>query len=558
MSAEYKAMREKYRAGNADTNTLEKDYLTMSQNYKNIVPLHIFKQHFSQNKPATLLWHDYEGGGVHATISPSTQFAAVRTDANLNIVDTPIDIFCQPPIDNLIHPEAAILTGLSPLMLMEKGLAEHDYFGTIYNEMIVANTCTVGYNSLSYDDEMTRAGFYRNLFPMYKREFTESNSRWDLYPVTMAYYAVRPNGIIFPSSEDGSVSLKLENIALANNITQESAHNAVDDVYALIGLAKLLKASNPKLWQYLYSNRSKQSVQHTINDAIKKNQPLLHVTSFAGKDNHYVQLIKPVSYSTAKGGSNTLIAIKLDDTLELWTEYSPNDAKDALYATKEELSDKDMPRPGIVSLKINQMPILLPASLCNEPAVAEKLNFNESVKGKLVQWRALIQSASSLAKVVLNQNNDFPIPPYIDTALYSYGFPGRADEMVIENNMNLTSNEYANKHVYYEAQHFQVLHMRKLVALDSSLINEKDKLSFIEHAKQRVLEPKDARASLTDVLDSLETIEPKNDKQRKILADYDVYLSHIDKSLSLTACYDNNHERQSDEGTEHERNRPKR
>lgn len=59
-----------------------------------------------------------------------------------------------------------------------------------------------------------------------------------------ACYALRPDGIEWPTDETGMPSFKLENLTKANGIAHENAHDAMSDVYATIAMAKLIKQNS--------------------------------------------------------------------------------------------------------------------------------------------------------------------------------------------------------------------------------------------------------------------------------------------------------------------------
>src|SRR5690606_4656946 len=121
----------------------------------------------------------------------------------------------------------------------------------IHELMMQPQTCVAGYNSIRFDDEVTRYGLYRNLFDAYAREWQNGNSRWDIIDMLRACYALRPEGIEWPMREDGSPSFKLEALTAANGISHQDAHDALSDVRATIAMAKLVKEKQPKLYDYL-------------------------------------------------------------------------------------------------------------------------------------------------------------------------------------------------------------------------------------------------------------------------------------------------------------------
>ena len=201
----------------------------------------------------SLYWHDYETFGINPQSDRAAQFAGLRTDIDLNIIDEPFIIYCQPADDYLPEPEACLITGITPQQALEKGVCEAEFITRIHQQLAQAHTCTVGYNSLRFDDEVTRNLLYRNFFDAYAREWKNDNSRWDIIDMARAARALRPEGINWPNHEDGKPSFRLEDITRENNIEHSGAHDAMADVYATIAVAKLIKQAQPKLYNFLFN-----------------------------------------------------------------------------------------------------------------------------------------------------------------------------------------------------------------------------------------------------------------------------------------------------------------
>ncbi len=176
----------------------------------------------------TFLWHDFETFGTSPQKDLPCQFAAVRTDMDLNIIGKPINIMSAIANDYLPHPEACLVTGITPQQTIRDGSNEADFAAKIYQEMSTPNTCSVGFNSIRFDDEVSRYLFYRNFYDPYSREWRNGNSRWDIIDVARACYALRPDGIHWPLREDGAPSFKLEALTAANNIGHDNAHDALN------------------------------------------------------------------------------------------------------------------------------------------------------------------------------------------------------------------------------------------------------------------------------------------------------------------------------------------
>ncbi len=129
-------------------------------------------------------------------------------------------------------------------------MPEHEFAAQIERAFSQPGTIGVGYNTIRFDDEVTRFLFWRNLIDPYAREWQNECGRWDLLDVVRLTYALRPEGIEWPKQEDGTPSFKLEDLARANGLLHEAAHDALSDVRATIALARLIRDKQPKLFDF--------------------------------------------------------------------------------------------------------------------------------------------------------------------------------------------------------------------------------------------------------------------------------------------------------------------
>jgi len=139
---------------------------------------------------ATFFWHDYETFGIHPGKDRPSQFAGIRTDQNLNAIGEPLNFYCKPARDALPSTEACLITGITPQEADAKGLIEAGFIQKIVAEMAIPETCSLGYNSLRFDDEVTRYTLYRNFHDPYAREWQKGCSRWDIIDLTRMTYAL--------------------------------------------------------------------------------------------------------------------------------------------------------------------------------------------------------------------------------------------------------------------------------------------------------------------------------------------------------------------------------
>ncbi|MCG6630443.1 exodeoxyribonuclease I, partial [Acinetobacter baumannii] len=226
--------------------------------------------------PDSFLFYDLETFGQDPRRTRIAQFAAVRTDAQLRVIEEPISFFMQPADDLLPSPYATMVTGITPQHALREGVTEAEAFARIAEQMGRPQTCSLGYNSIRFDDEFVRCGLFRNFYDPYEREWRGGNSRWDLLDVLRMVHALRPDGIVWPQREDGATSFKLEHLASANDVREGDAHEALSDVYATIGMARKFQQHQPKLWDYALRLRDKRFAA-TLLDVIAM-QPVLHIS----------------------------------------------------------------------------------------------------------------------------------------------------------------------------------------------------------------------------------------------------------------------------------------
>ena len=185
-------------------------------------------------------WYDLETSGLSPKWDRIVQFAGCRTDAELNLLDDEYITYVSLPDDVLPNPNATLVTGITPSILESQGIREIDALRVISKSMSEPGTCVVGYNNLRFDDEFIRYSFYRNFLDPYSREWKNGNSRWDLLDLVRATGALRRDGINWPQDEEGLPVYKLEELTKHNQIEHGSAHDALSDVRATIGMAKLI------------------------------------------------------------------------------------------------------------------------------------------------------------------------------------------------------------------------------------------------------------------------------------------------------------------------------
>jgi len=377
----------------------------------------------------SIYWYDFETFGANPVWDRPAQFAGIRTDLDLNIIAEPDMFYCRQADDYLPHPIACMITGISPQTCQQKGLAEAKFIEKIHDIFMQPGTCVAGYNSIRFDDEVTRHTLYRNFFDAYQREWQNGNSRWDILDMMRCAYALRPEGINWPKDDAGKVSFRLEKLSAANGIEHENAHDALSDVRATIALAKLVKEKQPKLYQHLFDLRRKEAVAPLL-DVVNK-RPFLHISGMLPVEQGCAAVMLPLAIEPKN--KNAVICYDLMADPEPLLTLDVEQIQQRLFSTKAELEALGLTRLPLKSIHINKCPVVLSAKMV-QPEIAEKWGLHgDTIRKNLAALKQLEQTQQHnlTAKLQNVMSRDFEAPNDPDAMLYSGGFFGPSDKQAM-------------------------------------------------------------------------------------------------------------------------------
>jgi exodeoxyribonuclease-1 len=388
--------------------------------------------------PFTFYWHDYETFGADPRRDRPAQFAGVRTDEALNEISEPLVIYCKPARDYLPHPEACLLTGITPQLADARGLREAEFIARIHAEFVQPATCGVGYNSLRFDDEVTRFTLYRNFYDPYAREWQQGNSRWDIIDLVRMTYALRPNGITWPQHEDGQPSFKLEDLVAANGILHESAHDALSDVRATIALARLLRTQQPRLYDWLLQLRDKRKAAAQLDLASRN--PVVHTTRMYLAKTGCTSLVMPLI--PEPGNNNSVLVYDLRHDPDMFLPLSTDDLSQLLFTRNDDLPE-GMQRLPVKSVKVNKCPALAPRNTLDQEA-AERIALDKDRCYR--HWQTLCNHPDFFQRVATAYTSQsFEPSSDVDVALYD-GFFDNADAASLAQIRRATPQQLACAH----------------------------------------------------------------------------------------------------------------
>lgn len=439
----------------------------------------------SQQQP-TILWHDYETWGINPKYDKPSQFAGIRTDFDLNIIGEPEMFYCQPPADYLPHPEAALVTGITPQKAQREGLSEAEFADKIHQLFSQANTCVAGYNNIRFDDEVTRYLFYRNFYDPYAREWQNGNSRWDIIDMIRACYALRPDGIKWPKVIDEQtgeerVSFRLELLTQENGISHEAAHDAMSDVYATIAMAKLIKEKQPKLFQFLFSLRSKKQVSELLD--VYNMTPVVHTSSKISSIHGCTSWFAPVAYHPQN--KNAVIAVDLAQDPAPLFELTSEEIKARLYTRHDELAEDELPIP-VKLIHVNKCPVVAPAKTLL-PENAQRLGIpRETCLENLAKLKQHADIRDKLSDVFVPDSFDDDQQPDAEHALYGGAFFGQSDKAQMEVLHQLPVEQLATHPFHFQDERLNTLLFRFRARNYPQTLNNEEQLKWQNYCQSKL------------------------------------------------------------------------
>ena len=461
--------------------------------------------------PTTLYWHDYETTSADPSRCRPSQFAGVRTDEQLNVIGEPLMIYCKPSRDLLPSPMACLVTGITPQQAEREGLSEPDFIARIHQEFSQPGTCGVGYNSIRFDDEVTRYSLYRNFYDPYEREWKNGNSRWDIIDMFRLARALRPEGIHWPNYDDGSPCFKLEELTKANGLSHESAHDALSDVMATIGMARLLREKQPKLYDYVYRNRTKQAVSKLVD--VFNQMPFLHVSSRLPREQGYLSLMMPLAVSPKN--KNEIICVNLNGNIDALSQMSVEQIRERMYTRTEDLPEGEERIP-LKSVHLNRCPVVATPKLLDADA-ATRLNID--LPRCRSNWKKLREAnlGDKLQKVydaTIERDNRDP-----EVMLYA-GFLADSDKGLLQEVRNSSPVQLADGSIQFADARYRELLFRYRARNFPDTLNAEESHQWEELRFSHLNDPDSGHVSLEKYYQEIEQLQSdpeRSDRDREIL-----------------------------------------
>jgi exodeoxyribonuclease-1 len=459
--------------------------------------------------PTSFLWHDYETFGASVRRDRPAQFAAVRTDAALQEVGEPLMLYCQPANDFLPDPQSCLITGITPQECLDKGVPEYQFAARIEEALAAPGTIGVGYNTIRFDDEITRFMFWRNLIDPYAREWQHDCGRWDLMDVVRTAYALRPEGIVWPRKADGSPSFKLTDLTAANGLAHEAAHDALSDVRATLALARLVRTHQPRLFDFCLGLRRKDRVAQELGlpTTPQAARPFLHISGMFPAERGCLAIMWPLAMHPTN--KNELIAWDLSHPPGELARMNADEIRLRMFTRAADLPE-GVARLPVKTVHLNKSPMVMSNLRTLSPAMAAHWQIDVEQAMRHAAVARDLPDMSAIWPAVFERPAQ-PAPD-VDEDLYS-GFISQGDRHRLNQLRGLSPDKLASTRNSFDDRRLDELVFRYRARNFPASLTPEEQVLWEEHRAARLFDGAGGARTVEQLFEEVDQLSESADER---------------------------------------------
>lgn len=314
------------------------------------------------------VFYDTETTGLDTDFSQILQIALVFTDDDLNILASK-KLECRRSPWVVPSPGAMLTTGFTPDDLKNSKYSHYEMMQEVHQWIWGQHwpLTFVGYNSIGFDEPLLAQNLHQNLLDpnltsSANDDNSQSNGRADVMILVRAVAQYMPGVLkLAILNGTGNPSMTLQNVALQNGVSlsDEDAHDAMNDIKATVGVAKFIRKAAPQIWD----NLMKLSTVDGVNAFLNSHAVFTYATNSYGKSKASV-----MTSLAEREGSDTQCLYNLAVDPAPYLDMTVDQLKDVLL-----LPEKSRP---FVLVRKNSQPTLMPMDMSDAVLPAD---YNESV-----------------------------------------------------------------------------------------------------------------------------------------------------------------------------------
>jgi exodeoxyribonuclease-1 len=354
------------------------------------------------------VFYDTETTGLNPAFDQILQFAAIRTDSDLNEIDR-FEIRSRLLPYVVPSPVALKVTGVSVAQLTDPNLPSYYEMTRAVRAKLLewSPAIFIGHNSIAFDEKFLRQALYQSLHDPYLTN-SNQNQRSDSLRIIQATHLYADGIFSYPTGANGQPSFKLDQLAPANGFAHKNAHDAMADVEATIYLCHLAMERAPHIWSSFMRFAQKAAVRdHVFDELIFSYSDFIY-----GRPYSWIV----TAFGTHPERPNEIFLFDLD-----------HDPDELAALTNEGLAEhlNFLPRP-VKKMRCNASPVIFDADDAPHIAAAKSLS-RDVLEARAARIRDDARLIERLTSAMIASETEYPKSPFVEEQIYD-GFYGAADK----------------------------------------------------------------------------------------------------------------------------------
>lgn len=431
----------------------------------------------------SFVFYDTETTGINTSFDQILQFAGIKTDADLNIVER-FEIRSRLLPFVVPAPGALRVTKMTIERLHDPVTPTHyDMMRAIRAKLLEWSPAIfLGYNSLRFDEELMRQALYQTLHRPYLTN-TDGNCRGDILPLVQSVSEFEPDCLSVPIGNKGVAVFKLDQLAPANGFAHENAHDALADVEATIHLCRLIRDGAGGQWSRFLRFTQKAAAVEFLDEG----DPFLLTEFYFNKPKHMPVL----RIGQEVGQPNVSICFDLGRDLDSFRNLTDAQLQNLILSSPKPLRKiKANAAPTMSALDDIAEHLLGGLSHDDVATRAVDLQSDEALIARLL-------AAYEATKTVYEPS------PHIEQQIYGGDFTTPSDYQLMD---RFHEMPWAERHTLtrqFLDPKFGFIAKRLIFANDPSHLPEADRAEMAGHVQSRVAAPDDIGVKWTTLTKAL-------------------------------------------------------
>lgn len=419
----------------------------------------------------SFVFYDTETTGINTSFDQILQFAAIKTDADLNIVDR-FEIRSRLLPYVVPAPGALRVTKMTIDRLHNPETPSHyEMVRAIRSKLSEWSPAIfLGYNSLRFDEELLRQALYQTLHKPYLTN-SDGNCRGDVLALVQSVSEFEPECLSVPIGGKGTAVFKLDQLAPANGFAHENAHDALSDVEATIHLCRLVRDGASDQWSRFLRFTQKAAATEFLDEG----DPFLLTEFYFNRPKHMPVL----RIGQEVGQPNVSVCFDLSHDLDSFRNLTDAQLQNLIVRSPKPLRKiKVNAAPTMTAL--DDVPVDFLGSLTHDDVTSRA--------GDLQSDEALIARLMAAYEAT---KTEYDPSPHVEQQIYGGEFPMPADEQLMA---RFHETPWQERHALVEQfldPKFGFIAKRLIFEQDPSCLSDGHRQEMDTHVASRLIVPDD-------------------------------------------------------------------